>query len=206
MTDVEVPSRLDVSRETIARLLVFKDLLLKWNTAINLISPTTTDDVWTRHVIDSAQVFQFSQNDWANWIDLGSGGGLPGVIVAIMDPGSRPVTLVESDQRKCQFLQTVRRALDLNLHIENLRIDQFDAGSGFDALSARALAPVDQLVSYADRLLRSNGRAYLPKGATYQQELDQAAVKWQFDLETHVSVTDPNARILEISRIRRREP
>ena len=143
--------------------------------------------------------------EWDSWVDLGSGGGLPGVVVAVLDHQNRPVTLVESDQRKCLFLRTVKRELSLNLDVQHSRIEKANLTPA-TILSARALAPLTDLLSYSEGILAPEGTALFAKGESFQTELDVAQQNWQFDLSIHTSQTNSDARILEISRIRRREP
>ncbi|MDC0116152.1 16S rRNA (guanine(527)-N(7))-methyltransferase RsmG [Octadecabacter sp.] len=195
----------DVSRETIIKLQSLSDLISKWTKTINLIAPASVEDIWERHIVDSAQLFHLAGENWNHWIDLGSGGGLPGLVIAVLDQKSRPITLVESDTRKCLFLTAVRRQLGLNVVVLNERIETMSANPA-DILSARALAPLPKLLRYADRYLSPMGRALLPKGEKYQEELDAAHKSWQINYKSHPSVTNPNARILEISRIAFREP
>jgi 16S rRNA (guanine527-N7)-methyltransferase len=193
-----------VSRETFERLELLCALIIKWTKSINLISPNSVPEIWDRHIVDSAQIYQIAPSDWTKWVDLGSGGGLPALVIAILDDENRPITLVESDQRKCLFLNTAKRELDLNLHVINNRIEKTDV-SNFDVMSARALAPLPDLLSYAVQYLAPKGKAILPKGARFQEELDQAGEDWQFDVTPHTSLTNTESRILEVSRIRRRE-
>lgn len=195
----------DVSRETLERLEAFVSLLEKWTKSINLIAPNTVGEIWERHIVDSAQIYSLVPKHWSTWVDLGSGGGLPGIVIAILDEQARPVTLIESDQRKCLFLNTVRRELSLNIVVQNTRIETA-ALQDIDVVSARALAPLPDLLSHASSLLSPNGIALFPKGARYQQELDQAKEAWHFDVEEFQSQTSAESRILRISRIHPREP
>ncbi|MCF2906036.1 16S rRNA (guanine(527)-N(7))-methyltransferase RsmG [Octadecabacter sp. CECT 8868] len=192
---------LDVSRETMEKLDHFSMLLEKWTKSINLIAPNTVSEIWTRHIADSAQILQYAPPRWRNWTDMGSGGGLPGVVIAILDPEDRPMTLIESDKRKCLFLNTVRRELSLNLNVLNDRIEQVQIEHA-SVLSSRALAPLSELLSFAEKLLEPDGIALFSKGARYQEELDLARQGWHFDVSAHQSETNADARILEISRIR----
>jgi 16S rRNA (guanine527-N7)-methyltransferase len=185
-------------------LEAFATLLEKWTKSINLIAPKTIPYIWDRHILDSAQMFELAPKGWTGWTDLGSGGGLPGVIISILDPENRPVTLVESDQRKCLFLKTVKRELSLNLIVERSRIESVSILPA-PILSARALAPLSDLLTFSERVLEQRGIALFAKGENYQTELDHARKSWQFDLLAHPSQTNASARILEISRIRRRE-
>lgn len=194
----------NVSRETLERLEAFASLLKKWTKSINLIAPNSVDDLWQRHIADSTQVYGLAPPDWSSWADLGSGGGLPGIVIAILDDQSRPVTLIESDKRKCLFLNTVRRELSLSIIVQNARIESMSKKE-MDVVSARALAPLSNLLSYASPLLSPKGIALFPKGARFQQELDEAKKHWQFDVEEHQSQTSVDSRILRISRISPRE-
>lgn len=195
---------LDVSRETIQKLEAFEALLSKWTKTINLIAPNTVSSIWERHIIDSAQVYSISPQAWSNWVDLGSGGGLPALVVAILDGGQHPLTLIESDQRKCLFLNTVRRELSLNVVVRSERIENGNPTHS-DILSARALAPLPKLFEFTNTHLSYDGIALFSKGETYQDELDAANKNWFFECVEHISITNPASRILEISRIRPRE-
>jgi len=203
---VQEPDALsNVSRETISKLRHFEELVLKWTKSINLISSSSVGDIWQRHIQDSAQIFNLAGTHWSSWTDIGSGGGFPGLVIAILEQDNkRRVTLIESDQRKCLFLNTVRRELDLSVQVVQKRIENAEVAAA-DILSARALAPLKNLIVHSRQLMKPNGRALFPKGARYKEELDQAAVDWQFDVTAHPSQTNTESRILEISGIQRRE-
>jgi len=194
----------DVSRETFAKLQYLTTLITKWTRSINLIAPKSVPEIWDRHIVDSAQVYNCAPTNWTHWLDLGSGGGLPGLVIAILDQDQRPITLVESDKRKCLFLSNARRELGLNVQIINDRIENVEIGDA-DVLSARALAPLPDLLTFSDNLLMPSGTAIFPKGARFQDELDQAGRAWHFEARAHKSLTNPDSRVLEISRIHRRE-
>lgn len=195
----------NVSRETEDRLLVFADLLKKWTQKINLISKGSAEDIWDRHILDSVQVYDFAPPSFSLWLDIGSGGGLPGVVVAALaaqfEPGAR-IVMIESDQRKATFLRTALRELGLEGEVLASRIDAV-ASMGADVLSARALAPLDQLLAFADRHLKPGGTALFPKGKTADQEIDDSSTNWLFNIEKHASMTDASARILAIKDIKR---
>lgn len=204
MRDIELFKGFNVSRETFDTLKQFEQLLLKWTKAINLVAPSSLPDLWTRHIIDSAQIFHLAPKNWNTWVDLGSGGGLPGLVIGILDTERRPISLIESDARKCQFLNTVRREFDLNVVVHHGRIESVKDLSA-DVLSARALASLPYLLGHAVPLLNENGIALFPKGKRYKDEVDQAMKDWHFDLVEHQSKTDPESRILQISRINHRD-
>lgn len=192
----------NVSRETMARLGLFVQLLLKWNTAINLVSKATIDRVWSRHIIDSIQIFDHAQTE-GHWADLGSGGGFPGVVVAILAKERVPelrVTLVESDQRKAAFLRQASQALALNTHVMSDRVEIISPLNA-NIISARALAPLPQLCAFAHRHLAPTGEAIFLKGKSYEAEITDARKDWNFSLDSHVSVTDPSAVVLVLKGI-----
>lgn len=193
---------LDVSRETVERLRALESLLIKWNPAINLVSKATLPSAWDRHIVDSAQIYQLGQNG-GHWVDLGSGGGFPGLVIACLAAGRGDplrVTLVESDQRKATFLRTASAHLGLEATVVCQRIEQVDPLQA-DTLSARALAPLPVLLGYAKRHLLSPGLCLFPKGATWRQEVELARKEWHFDLDVHQSTTDSDGAILSVKAI-----
>ena len=190
----------DVSRETIDRLSAYEALLKKWNPAINLVSARSLDEVWSRHFLDSAQLFELGPENAKLWVDIGSGGGFPGLVIAVLAKQFRPemrVILVESDARKSAFLATVARNLDLPVQVIAQRIEAADLPTA-DILSARALAPLDLLLAFADQILAPTGVAIFPKGERWRDELIAAQGLWSFEHEAHISKTDPAAAILKI--------
>ena len=194
----------DVSRETLARLDCYAALLTKWNPAINLVAPSTLDHLWTRHFLDSAQVLEVAPAG-NTWVDIGTGGGFPGLVVAILAAELRPelrVTCIESDQRKATFLRTVARDCGIEVKVISKRIEQAEPQCA-DILSARALASLDKLLGFAERHLSPNGCALFPKGANHAVELQEALEKWTFQADTYASKTDPNATVLSLGDIRR---
>lgn len=195
----------DVSRETRARLDVYADLLRTWNPKINLVSRTTIDDLWTRHVEDSAQLLNLAPMDARQWADLGSGGGFPGLVIAILADETRPtlhVTLVESDQRKAVFLRTVIQKTGIDARVVGQRIEAAEPLRA-DVLSARALAPLTVLLGFAERHLAAGGICLFPKGAGWRGEVDEALEHWRFRCEDIPSATSPEAAILKIGEIQR---
>ncbi|AVO39723.1 16S rRNA (guanine(527)-N(7))-methyltransferase RsmG [Pukyongiella litopenaei] len=189
----------DVSRETIRKLEVYVDLLRRWTPKINLVSKSSLDQVWMRHIVDSAQIFHMGA-DCLHWGDLGSGGGFPGMVVAILRENQGRTTLVESDQRKAAFLRSVVRECDARCTVISQRIEAAEPLNA-DVLSARALADLDTLLGFVQRHMGTNGIALFPKGASWEKEVDQARRKWHFDLETRKSVTEPGAVILKVKDV-----
>lgn len=193
----------DVSRETNEQLSHFVAMIKKWNRSINLVSPTTLDDIWDRHIADSAQLLAHRRTDHDLWVDFGSGGGLPALVLAILAKGNGlEVTfrLVESDQRKAVFLNQVIRELGLVAsvlcdRVENLR------PLGANIVSARAVASLEVLCGWAQRHLVPGGRAIFPKGIRSSEEVLVARRQWAFDIIEVPSMTDAGAKVLILENI-----
>jgi 16S rRNA (guanine527-N7)-methyltransferase len=199
----EIFAALSVSRETEALLQAFADLVGRWNPKINLVSQGSLPDIMRRHIADSAQLFDIPNCPVNHWVDLGSGGGFPGVVLAILGADSgriEKMSLVESDARKCVFLREAVRTLSLKVDVIHDRIENVPPLAA-DVVSARALAPLPVLLGHAYRHLAADGIAIFPKGARYQDELSQAECEWFFDAEARQSLTDPEARILVLRSI-----
>lgn len=195
-----VVAKHNVSRETIARLEALVAMLIKWNSTINLISKSSEGSIWSRHVADSAQVFEYGM-DADTWVDLGSGGGFPGLVIAILAAQIKPalqVTLVESDQRKAAFLRQAIKALSLSAGVIADRIEAIDSLQA-NVVSARALAPLPMLCSFADRHLAPKGKGIFLKGKNATAEIAAAKEDWTFMLDTYPSVTDPLALVLVVT-------
>jgi 16S rRNA (guanine527-N7)-methyltransferase len=193
-----------VSRETLDRLQIYADLLRRWNRTMNLVSPASLDHLWSRHILDSAQVFDLAP-DAATWVDLGSGGGFPGLVISILAADERPglvVTLVEADARKCAFLATVAREAGVAPGILTARAEDLPPLAA-DVVSARALAPLSALLGLAAPHLAPSGTTLFPKGARHQPEIEQALADWRFAYQKHPSLTDPAAVILSIKGLSR---
>jgi 16S rRNA (guanine527-N7)-methyltransferase len=207
MTPREFARDFDVSRETCERLEAYIALLARWNLRINLVAQRTLVAVWTRHLADSAQLFDLAPDEALSWIDLGSGAGLPGLPIAAIAAEKKPglhVTLVESDTRKGAFMEAAAREMRLNVTIAPCRIETL-APRPYDVISARALAPLDRLCSLAQRF-SSPGTVFLfPKGATVDSELTVAATGWHIRTEKIASRTDPAATILRIQELEPRQ-
>ena len=190
-----------VSRETIEQLHKLELLLLKWNPTINLVAKSTLANLWSRHFVDSAQLYELGKH--GSWLDLGSGGGFPGLVVAVLAEAgeqSFKLTLVESDQRKATFLRTALRELGLTAQVIPARIEQIPPQMA-DTISARALAPLTKLLEYSARHLKPDGHCLFPKGANWREEVEAARHKWHFDHTTYPSKTDPDGAILVVKAI-----
>lgn len=197
--------KLDVSRETIDRLILYSDLVRKWNPAINLVAKSTLEDIWSRHILDSVDVYKAANIQNGLWVDMGSGGGFPGVVIALVAAEMAPdmqVTLIESDIRKASFLRTVSRETGVKMGILSRRIEEVPPQNA-QTVSARALAPLTKLLGYAKRHLAKGGHAVFPKGETWQREVEEALASWTFTVENTPSTTHPGSAILKVGDINR---
>jgi 16S rRNA (guanine527-N7)-methyltransferase len=203
-TDRSLPG-LDVSRETAASLRLYESLLRKWNPSINLVSRATLAEAWTRHFIDSAQLLGVAPADARTWLDIGSGGGFPGLVVAVLARELRPelaVTLVESDLRKAAFLTEVARQTGVAVTVRAERAETLSPCES-DIVSARALAPLHRLLALAERHLAAGGTGLFLKGAQADREVAEALETFRFTLQKIPSQTDPLAVILSVGGISR---
>ena len=204
MKRVNLLPGLNVSRETFLRLKEYEKLLFKWNTKINLVSRSTLDNFWNRHVLDSAQFLSSVGEKAGKWVDLGSGGGLPGLVVAILSDEIEPVNklfLVEADVRKAVFLKTVCRELGLKVEVYNNRIEELPPMSA-NIVSARALAPLKTLCLYAKNHLAKDGVAVFAKGENWKAELVEAQKKWIFSYEAVKSTLHEGSVVLVLRGIK----
>lgn len=198
---------LNVSRETEERLRTFILLFDKWARTINLVAPSTLQDFGARHIRDSAQIFSLSPQP-LTWVDLGSGGGFPGIITAILlhEAGGGWVHLIESNNKKAAFLRQAIGETGARASVHPIRIE---AAPGVvtdcDAISARALAELPLLLKYASPWMNRNKacRAFFHKGRDYQIEVDKARGEWAFDLIEHESVVEHDSVVLEITGLSR---
>lgn len=191
---------LNVSRETFSDLKTLADLLVKWNKTINLVSPRTLNHLWARHILDSAQIWHLRPADPRTWVDLGSGAGFPVLVLAILAKQDAPDTVFhsfESDTRKCAFIRNVSRETSLNITTHNMRIENATATPA-DVISARALAPLDHLLRYAEKFQSENTLCLFLKGKESDKELRKACESWSFQHGAVQSLTDPLGRILKI--------
>ena len=206
----------NVSRETIERLREFEQLALKWTKKINLVSAGDASQIWERHIVDSVQIYDLAPSE-GDWLDIGSGGGFPGIVAAIIASRTpeeldeiiakermpdRSFTLVDSDQRKCAFLRTANRELGLNVKVLAERVEKM-LPAGAQVLSARALDDLNSLLDHADRHLSKAGVSLFPKGSQWEREDEEARKHWSYNLEVIKSETNPEATILKIKELKR---
>ncbi len=195
----------DVSRETLGRLEAYVEILLKWQKAINLIGPATVDDIWSRHILDSAQLLPHIPAGAKTLADLGAGAGFPGLVVAAARP-DLDVILVESDARKAAFLGEASRRMSLEKQPKIVigRIEAV-APAKADVLTARAVAPLGTLLSWAERHRSDPAICLFHKGKDWQVELTEAQRGWDIDLQHFPSATDRDAVLLRIDAYRPRD-
>lgn len=195
-----------VSRETVERLDAFVELFLRWQRAVQLVANSTLAQLWTRHIADSLQLLALAPNAKI-WADLGSGGGFPGLVVAIAlkeKPGAK-VHLIESDQRKSAFLREAARTLDLPAMIHVKRIeDVAEPFPGLEIVSARALAPMPELLEIARPFLKDGAKGLFMKGANVDNELTDATKSWSIKSTIVPSKTDSEGRIVIVEQALRR--
>ena len=195
----------DVSRETIELLKQLRVLVEKWNKSINLISKSTVPEIWSRHILDSAQIFYARNKRFKRWLDIGSGAGFPGLVVSILAQNNNingEIILVDSDTRKCAFLSTVKRELSLNLYIINNRIELCDRQKA-DVISARALTDLSNLLELSFNHMNEDSTLIFAKGKSWREELFAAQKTWNFSWEAVTSITDPKSVVLKIGELSR---
>lgn len=195
-------SNIDVPRETLDKLQLYHDLLIKWQRRINLISPKTINESWQRHFLDSAQLFRLLSYTDKSIFDLGSGAGFPGLILSLM--GASQINLLESDQRKCVFLSEVIRQTGSNAKVHNLRIESYPEKATAAVVTSRACASLDSLLGYALPLLSQDGECLFLKGRGAEEEIEEAQKNWSFHVEQLPSLADEEGCILRIKELSRR--
>lgn len=187
-----------VSRETLARLAAYADLLSLWNKKINLVGKSTEPELWQRHMLDSAQLFPLISSQARTLLDVGSGAGFPGLVLAIM--GVPEVHLVESDQRKCAFLREAARITQTPATIHAKRFEDMAAFKA-DVITARALAPLVDLLAWSERFIAKNTHCIFLKGQNVEVELTDAYKRWRITADQRPSRTDPRGAIVCISEV-----
>ena len=189
-----------VSRETLSRLKAYAGLLEEWNQRHNLASARSLQDVWRRHFWDSAQLTNFIPPGARTLVDLGSGAGFPGLVLAELLRGKIRVTLYEATRKKADFLAAAAKRMDLDVTIRNVRIEA-GGHEAADVVTARAVAPLEQLLGYAQQFAGKNTVCLFLKGQSVASELTQARKSWRMNVNRHQSATDPTGVILEIREL-----
>jgi 16S rRNA (guanine527-N7)-methyltransferase len=201
LTPAEFQAATGVSRETLDRLTLLADLLKKWQPRINLIGSDTLADLWRRHMLDSAQLAPLVPRSARTLIDLGSGAGFPGLVLAAVSPALQ-VHLVEANARKCAFLRQAAAAMGLPVTIHPRRIEQM-APQPFDVVTALALAPLARLLGLAERFVGPGTLCLFLKGRGVEGELIEAQKTWRMVVRRRPSLSDPAGTILDVGAIAR---
>ena len=194
-----------VSRETAARLDTFVALLQQWQAKTNLVAPSTLSQLWTRHIADSLQLIALAPSAKA-WADLGSGGGFPGIIIGtVLADSAGRIHLVESNAKKAAFLREAARITAIPAVVHNQRAENFAQhfSGEVDIVTARALAPLKELLGYVAPLVKRGAQALLLKGQDVEAELTEASKYWRIKANLAPSVTDPDARIVIVRELER---
>jgi 16S rRNA (guanine527-N7)-methyltransferase len=185
-------ARRDVSRETFEKLQAYEAFLREESQRQNLVSASTLDHLWERHILDSAQLVRFEPHHLASWVDIGSGAGLPGIVIACLVDG--PVTLVEPRRLRANFLHRVCESLDLRASVFAGKAER--AQGTYDVVTARAVTNLTKLLKISAHLSTGNSRWVLPKGRSAERELVEAQQAWQGAFRVEQSATDSDSRIV----------
>ena len=206
-TETDFVDYSNVPRGTLSDFSRWYGLLRKWNARINLVAPKEVDHFWRRHAFDSWQLNAHLPEKWDRLVDLGSGGGFPGLSLGILakEKGAGEVHLVESVGKKTSFLKTVSRELNLPVTVHTARIEALPPLEA-DIVTARAFAPLPRLFEYAAPHLKPTSVLILPKGESADKEIKDALVHWHFDVEAFKSETDSSASILRVVNLRKKAP
>ena len=195
----------NVSRETYQKFQIYHDTLIKWQKSMNLISRSSSDDIYLRHFLDSAQLYKFTKKINGNILDFGSGAGFPGLVLALM--GNKNVILVESDQKKCAFMREVAMLLDTVVTIYNCRIEDLEYINA-DFITARALAPLDRLIEYVEMYMKKTSfhqkkfpKLLFLKGKSYNDEIIKLNKTRNIDYKIYPSLTNEFSKILYIKKV-----
>jgi 16S rRNA (guanine527-N7)-methyltransferase len=189
----------DVSRETVERLELYAELLRNESKRQNLVSASTLSSLWDRHILDSAQLVKFAPNPASSWVDIGSGAGLPGIVISLLVIG--PVLLVEPRRLRAEFLQHCIDLLALGDRVTVAPKKVEDVSGQYDMITARAVANLDKLLGISTHLSTRKSLWVLPKGRSAQSELAEARRNWHCDAESHPSCTDPESEILLLRNV-----
>ncbi len=199
----ETLASLGVSRESMGRLEILVAVLKTWQERINLIAPSTVDDIWMRHVIDSAQLLPMIHKNITGIADLGSGAGFPALVLAAIQPS--PVHMYEANAKKVAFLHEALRQMKVEAQVHRERLELRVGPKPLprvQLVSARAFAPLTELLGYAEPFFESGATALFHKGQDVDAELSEAAKSWKISAQKHSSVTDSQSVILEVKEIK----
>lgn len=199
-----VIDQLDLSPQAVRKLDLYVTMLEEWQAKMNLVSDSTLPIVWTRHILDSAQVEQHLNPDDKIIVDFGSGAGFPGLVLAILDENKkRIIHLIESDGKKCSFLKAVAETCGLNVVVHHERIEKMTVFKA-DVITARALAALDKLLVYAKPFIGNHTRCLFLKGKKADEELKACTRKFTFSLQKYASVTSDEGQILCLTEVKKK--
>lgn len=203
MESKDLTSLFCVSRETFEKFSEYEIILRKWNRKINLVQENSLENIWKRHIFNSLEILEWCQARDGEFkiADLGSGAGFPGMILALS--GVKNITLIESDERKAFFLAEIRRLLNVNVEIENKRIEQ--VSEKFHFFISRALAPLDKLLKYTLLVSRETAQCAFLKGRAALQEIEKARENWEFDVKIQKGKFSSETRIIEVENWRQKK-
>jgi 16S rRNA (guanine527-N7)-methyltransferase len=188
----------ELDEAQIKNLEDFVLLLLQENQNFNFIGNSTIEDIWNRHILDCAQLLRFIENKNSKFADLGSGAGFPGIILSIL--GLREIHLIEKAFRKCEFLRRAKLFSQKRIFIHQTKLEEL-AAIEFDCITSRALAPLDQLLTYSKKFLKKDGYCLFLKGKNLEKEIELAKKTFQFEYQLHSSLTSSESNIIKISNI-----
>lgn len=194
-----------VSRETFERLCNFEESFKRWAAKINLVAPSTLPTLWERHILDSAQLLPLAPTA-TRWVDIGSGGGFPGAVLAILlhDREGAHIDLVESNRKKTAFLAVTLASLKAPATVHSIRIEEsYSRVKSPEIVTARALAPLPLLLELTEPWLTAGATALFHKGRDYEREIEESSIDWRYDLVKHGASKWGDGVILEISNLRR---
>ncbi len=194
----EIKKFCELDNSQIKNLEDFVLLLLQENQNFNFIGNSTIEDIWNRHILDCAQLLRFIENKNAKFADLGSGAGFPGIILSIL--GLREIHLIEKAFRKCEFLRRAKLFSQKRIFIHQTKLEEL-AAIEFDCITSRALAPLDQLLTYSKKILKKDGYCLFLKGKNLEKEIELAKKTFQFEYQLHPSLTSSESNIIKISKI-----
>lgn len=203
----EFAEAFSVSRETISNLVLYEENLRRWQSVQNLVAVSSLNELWSRHFADSAQLLEIAPENSKIWVDLGSGAGFPGLVIAILlkDFQDRKVHVVEANARKCAFLHEIRRLTRAPVEIHNQRITSLadsDSVSGADVVCARALAPMEKLLGHAQPFFEAHTTGLFLKGKGADTEIHTAKKSWHFEFRKYHSRIDYSGCIVEVKNLR----
>ena len=200
MKAVDFQERCNVPRETMSQLICYSELLIKWQKSINLVSDSSLEDMWKRHFYDSAQLMEYivPKNKPIKILDIGSGAGFPGLVLSIIRAGD--VFLVESNGKKCAFMNQVIQKTGISATVCNERIEKITPFV-VDLIISRACADLEKLLDLSANFITANTECLLLKGRKAEEELDRASKKWRFDVKKYASKSEESGTILKLSQI-----